>query len=399
MFLSIIPLVMLAAVDAAPVSVSTLAGTTHTGTLLSLSTETLSLETPSGPQDLATEDLMLVEFREHSRTENSDAARITLVDNSTILASTITLEGPAVRASSLGLGDVTLATQALHDIRWGEADDAVGESWSDIRNRTTRDDLLVFRKGDVLDYVAGSISAVSAESVTLVVRGKSLSAPLDRIFGVVLTSRPKPSDRPVAVLTTTAGDTIQVNDLTLTGTELALRLPIDLELTVPIEHVSAIDFGGGRVRFLADLPFDDSNSRQPGPDETVNWFTCRNAPAGTGGRDPLRIGEETYRKGLWLHSGAHVRFRLNREFRELRAMAGFDLTFVQNMPTFDPRVRLVILGDQRELFSQEFGWRDAPVPLIIELSDVREFVIRVESLGTAEGILEHFALGDAQVIR
>ncbi|MDA7527550.1 NPCBM/NEW2 domain-containing protein, partial [bacterium] len=79
--------------------------------------------------------------------------------------------------------------------------------------------------------------------------------------------------------------------------------------------------------------------------------------------------------------------------------AGFDQTHIGKMPRFQPKVNLVIEGDGEKLFSQEYSW-DAPAEqLNIDLSNVRELVIRVESLGVAKGILEHFALGDAQVIK
>jgi hypothetical protein len=198
---------------------------------------------------------------------------------------------------------------------------------------------------------------------------------------------------------TSAGDEIQSTSIRLQPGQLELATGPLATITVPLDNVESIDYAGGRIRDLADLPFDQAASKSPREDTPVVWFVSRNSPAGSGGKGVLTIGEKQFRRGLWLHSGAVLRFRLNREFTKLRGIAGFETTYVARMPRFDPHVKLIISGDGQDLYQREFAWNDASQPLDVNLTDVRELVIRVESAGARQGILEHFALGDAQVIK
>lgn len=384
-----------------PVTVTTLEGRTLNGELAELSEQSLTLTTPEGDQQVSRDELMLVEFPHEEQPPDDDEPHIQvrLTDGSRIAARRFEADRTMGTFASPAIGDAEIPFRQIRDVRIGRLDDKVTSGWQDLQERAARDDLLVFRKGDVLDYVAGSVSRINPETVTILVRERELTAPLDRVFGVVFASRGEDSRARTITVRTVHGDELQARGLKREDDHFTLSVSGDVRLRIPADTIRSFDFGGGRIRFLADLPFDESQSKPPNEDLPVVWYVSKNAPAGTAGTAPLVIGQDEYRRGLWLHSGATLRFRLNREYQKLRSVAGFDLTHASRMPRFDPRVKLVILGDERELYAREFGWNDTPEELDVDLSDVRELVIRVESLGSGFGILEHFALGDAQVIR
>ncbi len=394
-----VQLLLIASLSGTPVTVTTLDGDSIEGELLSLNSRQVVVQGEVEEQSIAVDQLMLLQLTETDANSKSATHTVTLSDQSSLGFESIKFSEKNATIQTSLLGEQTISTSEIRNIRWGPLDDKIAESWGDLENRGARDDLLVFRKGDVLDYVAGSVSNVGEKGVTISVRGRDLTAPLERVFAVVFTNRSE-KDRPgLGLVRTTGGDILKAKSLALEENILQISMASGIEASIDLSKIREIDFGGGRIRFLADLPFDESTSVSPDPDFPVVWFTARNFPAGTGGRRRLTIDGEQYQRGLWLHSGAVVRFRLNRQFSEFRTLAGFDQTHVGNMPRIKPKVKLVILGDGEELYAREFLWSDSPEKVKLDMSKVRELIIRVESLGVGKGILEHFALGDAQVIQ
>lgn len=394
-----LPLLIIASFAATPVTVTTLNGNSVDGELTTLNSQKVTIQAEAEEKTFATDELMLLDLKSTSLPVQNPPKSCLLVDGSKFNFESISLAEKEFTLATTSFGEQTVKLSHVQNIRWGVIDDKVAESWTDLQSRGARDDLLVFRKGDVLDYVAGSVTKVSADGVTVNIRGRDLTAPLERVFAVVFAKRDVDDSPGLGVVKTTQGDVLKATEISLEEEMLSLSLSTGLNLKTEFNKIREIDFGGGRIQYLADLPFDESASAPPNADFPVVWFTAKNFPAGSGGRRQLLIDGESYPRGLWLHSGAVVRFRLNREFSEFKTIAGFDQTHIGRMPRFQPKVKLVVEGDGEELFSREFSWDDPASQLNIDLSNVRELIIRVESLGVAQGILEHFALGDAQVIK
>lgn len=393
-------ILMIAALSATPAKLTTLDGETFDGDMISLNTQTIEFETAGDVRSFPVESLMRLDFQVDSATSPSAPPQAaTLVDQTQLVMTALSLTDKTISLSSNLFGTQEVALGSVKNIRWGNLDEKVTEAWADLKARDVRDDLLVFRKEDVLDYVAGSVVNISEKGVTVNVRGRDLTAPLERVFGVLFANRTAQDTPGLGIVRTSSGDRLKVTELNLKENELTLTTLTNLKLKLPLTKIQDIDFGGGRIQYLADLPFDESESTSPDEDFPVVWFTARNFPAGTGGRRQLAVDGKTYPRGLWLHSGAHIRFRLNREFTEFRAIAGFDQTHIGRMPRFDPKVKLIIEADSEQLYVKEFSWKTPAEKLNLDLSNVRELVIRVESLGDAKGILEHFALADAQLIK
>ncbi|WP_437187523.1 NPCBM/NEW2 domain-containing protein [Planctomicrobium sp. SH668] len=382
------------------VSVLLLDGTSRKGALVSISLEGIEISQAETTEKLIGESLMTVDFPPVTGASTDNVPfTMTLADQTVLQLKEVESDGTLFTFSTSQIEKATASVRQVSSLRLATLDDKVSSSWEDLRSRNARDDLMVIRKGDVLDYVAGSIGKMTPTTITIIVRERELSAPREKVFGLIFASRSAPPPARRVTVRSHTGDQWLAESLSLEGEAVQITTASVGKQSIPLSSLQSIDFGGGRIRFLADLPFDQSASKPPHENDPVVWFTCRNAPSGSGGKLPLTIGTQEYRKGLWMHSGAVVRFRLNREFTQLKATAGFELSHVSRMPRFDPRVKLVILGDNSELYAKEFGWNDAPEKLVLDLKDVRELTIRVESMGAAQGILEHFALGDAQVIQ
>lgn len=376
-------------------------GTVLQGNLQSLSTTEAQVETTEGVKSVAVSQIMQLEFEPVPEPASSvSVVSVHSIDSSLIQADSLTTDGTNAQLQISPFGQIEVPLRKLRDIRFASLDDKIAASWEDLRTRNTRDDLLIIRKEDVLDFVGGAVAKVTPESLTMIVKGRELTAPRERAFGLVLTSANPTvnSGNPIAVQLK-SGTIVQAKTVILQEGAFIIESGLLGTLSLPAEHLQSLDFGGGRIRNLQDLTFDQSDSRSPDEKQPVLWFVSKNSPAGTRGKAPIKIGQTDYRRGLWLHSGANLRFRLNREYTQFKSVVGFDLTHVTSMPRINPRLRLVIQGDGKQLLSQEFNWNDPPSSIDVNVKDVRELVVQVQSLGKVPGVLEHFAFGDPQLLK
>lgn len=392
-----------------PVTATKLDGTSVEGELTSFEAAQIVLSGSEGTVAIPREQLLSIQWenRVKSVPENLSVpspVAISLTDGSRLALSKFEVDGEqALLTTPLFEEPLRIDRRLVQSVRFQPLDDVVAASWDDLMTRNARDDLLVFRKEDVLDYVGGVVGQVTDEKLTLIVRGRELSTPRERVFGIIYAGRTSPKEKLVGEVTLASGDRLQASDIAFKERQWQVTLRAGTEVTLPAEYVSGIDFGGGRLRYLSDLAYDDGDSVDPHPGfpgGSVVWFVSNDSPIGLGEKGlPLKVGNEEFRRGVWLHSGAVVRYRLNREYRRLQAVAGFELTDRDRMPKFDPQVRLVIEGDGKELYSRSLNWRDKPEELDLDVTGVRDLTVRVISEGKFHGILERVALGDARLIK
>jgi hypothetical protein len=184
---------------------------------------------------------------------------------------------------------------------------------------------------------------------------------------------------------------VAIQDDRLTGQLLA-----GPEIAVPLAQVRNVDFGLGRVRYLADLA-ETAAYKPVGLITSEDVLQLRKNTNSVG--SAFIVGEDTYARGLWVHSGTTLKYRLNRDYRRLQAIVGVDRS-ASACARVNPRVRATISGDGRELFQAEFGWDVEPQALDLEVAGIRDLVIQIDPT-TAEtiGACEHLVLAEARVIK
>jgi hypothetical protein len=374
-----------------PVTLTTLAGTSVSGEFQQLQTDQLILLEEGTPRTFPQADLLELRWN-HPTVEVPDLAEVQLVDGS-VLRGKITITADAGQlAGSPAAG--TYSRRNIKSIRWSPLDQKVATSWQDLTARQPKEDLVVVRKGDVLDFIAGAIGDVTESSIAIVTGSRELQAPRERVFGIIFADRPEPRTKTLALLQ------LVLAAVSGKGDDWEVTLRSGTQLKLPTTALQKLDFGGGRIRLLADLPYSAEGSTSPDPLFPVVWFVSRNSPPGFGPEGkPLKIGKSEYQKGLWMCGNAVVRYRLNREFSRLQSIAGFELTEQANMPRFDPQVELIIEADGEVIHQQLYRWDTPPAQLDLDLRNARELVLKVVSRGAQPGILDFFALGDAKLLK
>jgi hypothetical protein len=273
--------------------------------------------------------------------------------------------------------------------------ESVKNTWADLVTRDTRNDLLVIRKGEALEFVGGVVGDISEKDVKLLVRNREVAVPRTQVFGVIYVRAQAAPPPAICEVQTLRGDRLHARNLALSEDALTVSLIDEASLTIPVSDLAAIDFTLGRVKALGDVPMDQKQ-HAASVILTPSVFEIRKNHTSLG--QPLRIGDRDYSRGLWFHSGATGTFRLQRQFQKLTATVGLDANSTE-LSRVAPEVKLTITGDGKPLFEAQVAWNDAPLPLDLDVSGVRDLEIRVDSLQETPGILEHLDLGDARLIR
>jgi hypothetical protein len=154
--------------------------------------------------------------------------------------------------------------------------------------------------------------------------------------------------------------------------------------------VAALDFSSGKIRYLSQL--------EPRDVKYVPFFDIvyeyRRDKSLDGA--PLALAGKVYSHGLALHSKTTLRYRLAGEYTKFQAIAGIDDEVRRNG---DYSVRLVITGDNKPLFDAEVKTRDAPRPLDLDVSGVRDLEILVDFGSDMLDICDHLDLADAKLVK
>jgi hypothetical protein len=290
-------------------------------------------------------------------------------------------------------GAMSFPITEVRSLRLAAADDKLEAAWQEMTGRETSNDLLVVRKGEALDFVAGVVGDVSAKDVKLLVRGREVAVPRERVFGIVYVAQPVATP-PLCEITLAPGDRLRASAVSVADNRLTLKVGA-ASPTIPLADVVTLDFTLGKLKALADLPMTQSQFATT-PLLTAASFEVRKNRNSLG--KTLRIGDREFPRGLWMHSGAAATFRLGREYRRLTASIGLDSNSTE-LPRVAPRVKVIFSGDGKTIDSRQVAWDDPPIAIDLDVSGIRELEVRVEPPGDKPGVLEHLVLGDARVIK
>jgi hypothetical protein len=161
-----------------------------------------------------------------------------------------------------------------------------------------------------------------------------------------------------------------------------------LDLTLPLASIHKLDFSKGKLAYLSDI--EPSKILLSQDEERLSAF--RKDTNLDGG--PLRINGITYAKGLAMLATTDLEFDLKGEYREFKAIAGFD----DLVGGIEGSVILEIEGDGKQLVKLELTRKDKKRDNAINLNikDVQRLRIVVRSSNPLE-FGKHLDLANAQI--
>jgi len=374
----------------------TLDGRTLSGAVVELTADRLTLDTGKERVTLETEKLLTLAAKPESKpSPQFSGVAVEIMDGSILQGRQYVVRGSQAQITTAG-GEVLAApTDAIRTVRFeppGESD----AEWTRLIGAKTDGDLLIVRVDGTIDSHKGVLHDVTPDVVRFEVDGELLPVKRLKVFGFAYRHAAASESPPAACrLTDSAGSQWSVRSLRLSD-KLQWVTPAGLSVVEPLENVVKIDFSYGKLMYLSDLKPDSVvwtpyfNSGKPS--SAMRRFY---APRFDRGFDSntLRLGGVEYRKGLAVTSRTELVYRLPNGFRRFLAVAGID-----DAVRPAGKVRLVVRGDDRVLLETVISGGDAPLPIELDVADVRRLTILVD-FGDRHAAGDHLLLCSARIVK
>ncbi len=382
---------------------NTLAGETVVGPIVKLDAQQVTIQSADGPVSL--EIATLVDLSPKEAPEPADpppdqpAVWVELVDGSLLLARGYTVKDARARIElSDGLA-VDVPTAGIAHIRFQSQSDKVAAEWSRILGLKPSNDLLVVSKGESVDYHKGMLHDVTDTVIHFDFDGEALPIKRSKVHGLRYYHAPNGAlPEAVCRITDVAGsewsaDSVSLSD-DLQSTTLQWTTPTGVKVARPLAQVTRMDFSRGKIIYLSNLkpesveytPYFGTAKGLPSLAKLFAPRNDKNLEAG-----PLQVDGTQYAKGLALHSRTKIVYRLPGRFSRFKAVAGID-------DGVRPRgnVQLVIRGDGRVLLDVAVTGADPPLPIDLDVTNVRRLSILVD-FGDKLDVADHLDLCEARI--
>jgi hypothetical protein len=372
------------------VTVSPLSGPAVSGTLQQLTVDAIAIQgADAAPLRWSRRELRRVDFDG----ENNPGGRapqiiVELADGSRLMSSefvtgnrraTVTTAGATLELPTSGVSSVL-----LQDIG---NNDSLRQQWQALLDQPHTTDVLVFPReveGTVrLDTLEGIVHDVGGETVDFTFNDQRSTPRRSRVFGLIFFRAPGDTAparaETVCRLTDRTGSLWNLSGYELREDRLEWTTAAGIRSAAPVAALQSLDFAAGNLLYLSDLAFESADW-QPYVESRLDKkllaesYAPRRDQAFDGG--PLRLGGQTFTKGLALRSRSEVTFRLTAEFQHFRALVGIDDRIRE--AGISATARLVVRGDDRTLYDGKLGTAEAPLELDLEVGGVRRLRILVD---------------------
>lgn len=399
LILSLVWCALALAARGADYEAQTLDGQSVAGTLVQLDDKQLSLETPAGRQTLLLEKLASVIRQASAAATSKPAISVELVDNSVLNAVDYKVADQKAQIT-LAAGEVVeLPTRSIRWVRFAGAvgDDKLNQQWTDVIGGEHAGDVLVVRKGEVLDHMEGVLGNISAETCQFELDKDVIPVKRAKVAGLIyFHNKAAELKAAVGIAVSDDGTRLSLAKVDLADGKLQVVTPTGLSRTIPLDNVARLDFSSGKIAYLSDL---DAESAKHTP-----YFGAADLPASIAGyfhyrrdagfeHEPLRIDGRVFRKGIAVHSRSTLVYKLPAQFRLFKATLGIDDN-VREAGNAHVEVR----GDDKVLWQGDVHGSDPPQELELELAGARRLTVFVD-YGSDLDIGDQVDLGDARVTK
>lgn len=381
-------LVLAAALAGLPrVDLETLKGDRHSGELREIGESSVRLGTGDGELNLPTAELLEVRFPDAAAKPDAGMPlELFLVDGSHLFCSTAARAGSEIRVESTRLGTLAIPLKSVANVRFGPADPKLLAAWNALCEKDAKTDLVVTRKGEVLDFLNGVIGEFDEKTVKFLLDNDEVAINRQKVYGLIY-KRPRATAKASCIADVDGQDELRLTQVTWDGTNCRGKLVGGPAVTLPLDKIRALDFSLGKVRYLSQMEPRDVKY-VPYFDVVWKYRRDRNLDGG-----PIRLGNTTYARGLSIHSRTLLRYRLGGEFRSFQAMMGIDQSIAR-----EGDVQVTISGDGKELLKADVKGIDEPRPVKLDVAGVRDLEILVDFGGNLD-IADHLDLADAKVMK
>lgn len=371
----------------------TITGKAYEGEVVGISETEVKLRGKDGPVTVPIREVLDLELPTSAAAPETKYTDVELNDGSTLHCIQFALLGNQVEVKLVGGLDLKFPLASVSSILKDAQDAKVREEWQEALGKRGNSDLMVIRRADGspnnFEGTLGNADAKGEKIEFETISGTKARPELARIHAMSFLRKPDPNaPAPVCKLHDTSRNVLVVAKVALDAKGFAVTTVSGVKLELPRESVARLDYSKGKLTFLSDLEPVKAIQRS-----TTGWVENYGRDKNLD-RGPLRLGKDTFAKGLALHGYTELVYDLGGQYKEFKAVLGVDPT----VPTIggDNAVKVTIEGDGRELFAQEVKRKDDPRPLALDVKNVKQIRIVVAPSGLLD-LGGHVNFGDAKV--
>jgi hypothetical protein len=393
----------------ADVSLKKLDGSSVSGTLQSWRDGQLVLLTTDGQLQIGESEVLSLERSVQAASTPAAATPtdlrepiLELVDGTVLPLAEYSTTGKRASVSlrnhtTAGSQPIVVDIKRMKSVRLQPMSEALAKEWQEVvasaaaGDSPTPSDLLVVLKrgGQSLDYLEGVIGQVIGKDIEFTHEGETVRVSRDKVAGIVFyRAKSSSEETPRCVLTGADELSLRAAKVRLDGDVLQITTSSGVNVAWPWNEVTSADFSAGKLVFLSDLkPVSQSwQPLIPLPTSAVHAASIgqpRFDRGGVGGPlsvwypdgdlSPATGHSESFAKGVALRSRTEIAYRLPHGFNRFLAVAGIDPATRSSGD-----VLLSLFGDDRTLLEREMTGHDAPLPLEIDVTGVKQLRIVVD---------------------
>lgn len=369
-----------------------LAGKVYTGSLKSLGQSLAVIGTEQGDVKVSTDQIMKIAFPETKDRPGSSAdfpIRVTITDHSELLGSSIKNDGLQVTINTASLGELQILPSKVKSILFSLPDDKSLAQWEQLLKKEVRDDMLVIKKGETLDFLPGVVTQFDEKNVMFLYEGNEIPVKREKVFGIIHPHQYIAPEQAKCRIETTSGDSLFIQEISLQEELFRVRTGPDHFIFVPKSQVRLLDFSLGRIVYLSDMPPEGVEYT---PYFDIIWEYQRDK---TIDGSMLKLGNREYSKGLWIHSKTRLTYRLAGEFSRFQALMGIDASVAKSGLG---HVHVTITADEEILLEEDVSAFTVPRKIDLDIKGYRFLYLQVD-FGEGLNIGDRLDLVEARLIK
>ena len=390
----------LISISAPELQVKPLNGPAIQGKLISLNRTHLTVATTDGEKSLPVKELATASIIPPPQLVNAKpSVWVHLTDGSMVHGTNYVLKDKKILLKLLDGETLELAPGVIRNVRFQAFDKKSREQFDRIvsAEQAGGDVIIIRRPGKALDELDGIVRDINADTVLFEFDGDKIPVLREKVFGIrYYQATGKKLPPALCQIQDTSGSRWLVQAASIKADQVEFQTVSGVSWRLPVSALINLDFSSGNLVYLSDLtathvewiPYLGTRLASSRLSKLYEPRQDRNFSG-----QPLQLGDQTYTKGLAIHSRTTLIYRLTDAHKSFQAVAGIDPAMRDN-----GNVELVIRGDDKELFRQSISGKDAPITINLDISGVRRLSILVD-FGQQLDIADHLYLCDARITK
>jgi RNase P/RNase MRP subunit p29 len=332
------------------------------------------------------------------------ANEIELTDGSTFRIGKFLIKGRKVESEILTIPagakapSYELPLEAVFSIMRGAEDPKNREAWKKILAGRGKRDLYVVREPEGLNFVQGTILNGDDAGTRLTFEkedGAKDTLLLSRATGGLVFAQPVPAQLPQTLckVLDVFGNSLVAQSVVFGSEGVVVTTVAGVVVKYPsIEGIAKFDYDHGNVAYLSDLD-PRIDSPPVSPDERglrLSVLAPYLRDQGVAG-ETLRLGTDSYAKGLVVAPDTILTFTIGGDYREFRAVLGLpEISLDAGL-----EAKVTIEADGNVLFSESLRRKEKPRPIVLDVKGVKQLRVIVEGDFAVNG--NRAVIADARV--